>query len=59
MPNAKPHALVVDDDNVVRMIITQILHTIAFNVTEARDGGEALDLFRAGIIAGTTIAKED
>jgi CheY-like chemotaxis protein len=38
----RPILLIVDDDNDVRILISELLHTAGYAVIEARDGAEAL-----------------
>ncbi len=45
MPDATaPTILVVEDDNIVRMLIVDVLEELDYKVLEAADGGEALKL---------------
>jgi CheY-like chemotaxis protein len=46
MPAAKPQILVVDDEEMARMLVKQILTTAGYRVTTAQSGFECLDLFR-------------
>jgi signal transduction histidine kinase/ActR/RegA family two-component response regulator len=43
---SKPLALVVDDEEVVRRSTRRLLHLLGYHALEARDGREALELFR-------------
>ncbi len=47
--NKKLRALVADDENTIRIIVSTILAKLGFSITEARDGGEALNLFESGL----------
>jgi two-component system chemotaxis response regulator CheY len=40
------HCLVVDDSSVIRKVARRILEDLAFNVDEAEDGSEALEMCR-------------
>jgi two-component system chemotaxis response regulator CheY len=40
------HCIVVDDSAVVRKVARRILEGLAFRISEAEDGGQALDLCR-------------
>jgi DNA-binding response OmpR family regulator len=42
--------LVVEDDRIVRRIVATKLHSLGYEVSEAEDGQEALDLFKSGEI---------
>jgi len=42
-----PHALVVDDDMVTRLLVREAIEQSGFGVTEADDGKPAIDLFSA------------
>ena len=44
---ARPHALVVDDSSAMRCLLSTILETMGWQVTEAIHGLEALDLVRS------------
>ena len=45
----QPHALVVEDESVVRHLICSVLNMAGYRCTEAADGEEALDILsRAG-----------
>ena len=41
---AIPPLLVVEDDNIVRMLLVDVLNELGYEVTEAQDGEEALKL---------------
>ena len=41
-------ALVLDDSRAMRMILSRILHEIGFEVTEAADGREGLEILSKG-----------
>jgi len=41
--------LIVDDDPIVRMVMTEVLEEIGFHVTEARDGAEGLKLLQSSV----------
>jgi two-component system, cell cycle response regulator len=45
---AKHSVLVVDDNTLIRNIVSDMLKTMGFNVCEAEDGNQALQLFRSG-----------
>lgn len=45
--DAKDVVLVVDDDRVIRTLITRVLATEGYDVLEAEDGDAALDIVRA------------
>lgn len=42
----KPHILLVDDEEAVRMISVQMLEMLGYRVSAAEDGPHALELFR-------------
>src|SRR5688572_14415057 len=44
------YVLVVDDEPLIRWFAARVLREEGFEVHEANDGGEALELIRAGII---------
>ena len=48
LPKGKT-VLVVDDEPTVRMLVVDVLGDHGFSVLEASDGGEALELLRAGL----------
>ena len=41
----KPLILIVDDDNIIRRIVREALQVEGFNILEACDGVEALEVF--------------
>ncbi|MBW2254208.1 MAG: response regulator [Deltaproteobacteria bacterium] len=47
LPAARGWVLLVDDEESVRQVATTMLEVMGLNVVPARDGREALDLFRA------------
>ncbi|WP_425928173.1 response regulator [Pseudomonas sp. NyZ201] len=47
MPDTLP-LLVVEDDNIVRMLMLDVLEELGYEVTEAEDGETALALLRSG-----------
>jgi two-component system OmpR family response regulator len=46
--SSRPHALVVDDDALVRQYMRDVLVAEGWSVTEAADGVEALHAYRVG-----------
>lgn len=42
----KPHILLVDDEEAVRLISVQMLEMLGYEVSSAEDGPKALELFR-------------
>lgn len=51
--------LVADDDRVVRRIVVTKLHSLGYEVSEAEDGQEALDLFESGEIPDLLITDSN
>jgi CheY-like chemotaxis protein len=48
--------LVVDDDELVRRVVTELLEDLAFSVVEAKSGREALNLIRSPTEPGLVIS---
>jgi CheY-like chemotaxis protein len=46
MPDAASTILVVEDDNIVRMLIVDVLEELEYKVLEAADAAEALDVIQ-------------
>ncbi len=49
------HLLVVDDDEIARMIIGGMLESAGHHVTHASDGQVGIDLYRRGSFAGVVL----
>jgi CheY-like chemotaxis protein len=47
--------LVVEDETAIRMMVTSVLRKVGYEVAEARDGGEALQLLQAGLTIDTLL----
>lgn len=47
-PRGDEHILVVDDEQVIRTVLREVLGSLGYQVTLARDGMEALELLNAG-----------
>jgi two-component system chemotaxis response regulator CheY len=43
------HVLIIDDSRVMRSILRRVVEPLAFEVTEAGDGREALDIMEGGL----------
>ena len=54
-----PHVLVVDDDGANRMIARALLASEKFEVTEAKDGQEALEILRTGAVFSLVVLDLD
>jgi PAS domain S-box-containing protein len=50
-PRGDEHILVVDDEEVIRSVLKEVLGSLGYEVTVARDGMEALDLLQADSMA--------
>ena len=48
MQNEKPRALVVDDDEPIRSMLSRVVEHQGFNVSTGRDGGEAIEQLADG-----------
>lgn len=48
-PRSLPRLLIVDDDEPARRLITTLLSRQGFEIVEAIDGAEAIDLLRSGV----------
>ena len=48
MSSVRPRALVVDDDEAIRQMISRVLERDGFDVDSARDGQDAIDQLNSG-----------
>lgn len=48
----KGSILIMDDEDMVRALATKMLETMGYSVTQARDGGEAIRLYREAMESG-------
>ncbi len=47
--------LVVEDETAIRMMVTSVLRKVGYDVAEAKDGADALQLLRAGLTIDTLL----
>ena len=53
MPKGSGRILIMDDDEVVRQVGTEMLILLGYEVIESRDGEEALEKYRQALLSGT------